>query len=279
MISIFKGAIVALSMLVPGVSGGTMMIVLNIYKQTIEALDGLTHGQLIHKRLMLKLITGGLIGLFGFGWILLYLMNLSKVSMYYLFMGIVIMGAILLFKKISLKHLKTHHIVYLIVGAIIATSLTFLPEVSLIDFNGNLMDKLFLVIFGGVIVAIALILPGISTSYLLLVMGLYEPSLNAIKTLDIQFLTPMAIGVVIGILLTTRFLNWLLINHPLPTYLMIIGFMIGSIPQIFPGLPSYGGQFVRSILLLTLGIVMMVVIDFLSQKENLKEDEKKITKG
>lgn len=272
MISIIKGAIVALSMLVPGVSGGTMMIVLNVYKQTIEALDGITHGKLIHKRLMLKLIIGGLIGLFGFGWILLYLMSASKVSMYYLFMGVVVMGAILLLKKISFKQLKIHHTLYFVSGIVVAMGLTILPEVSLIDFDGNVVDKLLLVVLGGIIIAVALILPGISTSYLLLVMGLYEPTLNAIKTLNSRFLIPMFLGVIVGILLTTRFLNWLLKNHQLPTYLMIIGFMIGSIPQIFPGLPSSGGQFFRSILLLFIGIVTMILLDNLSQSESVKED-------
>ena len=272
LITIIKGAIVALSMLVPGVSGGTMMIVLNVYKQTIEALDGITYGKLIHKRLMLKLIIGGLLGLFGFGWILLYLMSLSKVSMYYLFMGIVVMGAILLIRKISFKHLKSHHVVYLVVGIVVAMSLTYLPKVSLVDFDGSLIDKLLLVVLGGVVIAIALILPGISTSYLLLVLGLYEPTLNAIKTLNIRYLTPMLGGVFIGILLTTRFLNWLLKKHQIPTYLMIIGFMIGSIPQIFPGLPSNQGQLFRSILLLIVGILMMMLLDYLSQKEDVTED-------
>lgn len=115
-------------------------------------------------------------------------------------------------------------------------------------------------------------LPGISTSYLLLVLGLYEPTLNAIKTLNIRYLTPMLGGVFIGILLTTRFLNWLLKKHQIPTYLMIIGFMIGSIPQIFPGLPSNQGQLFRSILLLIVGILMMMLLDYLSQKEDVTED-------
>lgn len=271
--SVLKGILIALSMLVPGVSGGTMMILLNVYTPTLEFLDGLTRGKLLHKRLMLNLLIGGLIGLFGMGWILLWLLSLSKVSMYYLFMGIALMGALYLIKQLVFEHIKSHHLLYIILGAMSAFALKFMPQVNIVTLESSHFSKLFWILCGGMVIAIALILPGISTSYLLLVMGLYEPTLNAIQSFNIKFLLPMIIGIGVGILLTTRLLNWLLQHHPTPTYLVIIGFVLGSIPQIYPGLPHDSFQLIRSLIMFVLGIGVMMGLHQLGLKKSDELDD------
>jgi putative membrane protein len=95
-------------------------------------------------------------------------------------------------------------------------------------------------LMSGIIIAIALILPGISTSHMLLVLGMYQPTLIAIENLDLAFLIPVVIGVGIGIILTTRLLELALEKFPQFAYFAIIGFVLGSMasPEVFPGFPS-----------------------------------------
>ena len=95
-----------------------------------------------------------------------------------------------------------------------------------------------LLALSGFIAAVALILPGISVSYLLLLMGLYSETMRAISTLYFPFLIPLALGLVLGILLTTKLLETAMKKHPQPTYLIILGFILGSIVTIFPGVPT-----------------------------------------
>ena len=89
----------------------------------------------------------------------------------------------------------------------------------------------------GVVAAAALVLPGISISHLMLVLGLYDKLLQAISCLDFVYLLPFGIGMLLGIALTVKALERMLSKHPQATYLLILGFMIASVAAVFPGLP------------------------------------------
>ena len=93
-------------------------------------------------------------------------------------------------------------------------------------------------IAGGIIVAVALVLPGISVSYMLVLMGLYEPTMKAIGSLDIIALLPLVIGCLLGILLTTKLLGFCMTRYPFAAYLIILGFVLGSVAKVFPGVPA-----------------------------------------
>ena len=86
--------------------------------------------------------------------------------------------------------------------------------------------------------AIALILPGISVSYLLLLLGIYDRTLNAISSLDIGYLIPLGAGLILGVIATTKVLEYAMKKYPQPTYLIILGFVVGSVAEVYPGLPN-----------------------------------------
>ena len=109
---------------------------------------------------------------------------------------------------------------------------------------------------GGVIIAVGLVLPGISVSQLLYMLGIYEGIMENIGNLNILPLIPLGIGVVGGIFLTTKVLERLMERHPQPTYLIILGFMFGSLPELFPGIPA-GGALVFSALTAAAGFAAL----------------------
>ncbi len=98
---------------------------------------------------------------------------------------------------------------------------------------GQGVQPLYLAV-AGVVSAAALVLPGISVSYLLLMFNLYDSTMAAISGLHIGFLLPLLIGLCIGIVLTTKLLDRLMHRHPRATYLIILGFMLASVLEVFP---------------------------------------------
>jgi len=124
------------------------------------------------------------------------------------------------------------------VGFLIAYLITLFPE-GMLSFDGDSMLISIVILFiAGVFIAIALVLPGISASYVLLLLGIYNLTLMAIKSMNLLFLMPLTIGVLAGTFLTAGILEREMNRHPQFTYMLIIGFMLGSLVEVFPGLPG-----------------------------------------
>jgi putative membrane protein len=107
---------------------------------------------------------------------------------------------------------------------------------------------------GGIVFAIALILPGISGSFMLLVLGLYQTMIVAASDKNIAILAPIGIGAVVGTFLTARVIEWMLRRYPQQSYLLILGFIIGSVVEIFPGWPQHIGEWLISAVVFTIGL-------------------------
>lgn len=118
-------------------------------------------------------------------------------------------------------------------GVAIVFAISAIPA-NRIVVRGNMWN---LLLIGGVS-AVALILPGISISHWFLILGLYEEVLQAVHLLDITFLVPLGAGVLLGTVLFSRLLEWVMEKYPKATYLVILGFILGSVASIFPGIPS-----------------------------------------
>ena len=106
----------------------------------------------------------------------------------------------------------------------------------------------------------ALVLPGISVSYLLLVMGLYDKVILAVSQLYLPLLLPLGFGAVLGVVLTTRLLETAMKRYPRATYLTILGFLLGSAASVFPGIPSGAELIVCPLLFLAgFGLILRCV--------------------
>ena len=108
------------------------------------------------------------------------------------------------------------------------------------SYNNNRGKSLtyFILIVAGFISAIALILPGISVSYMFLLLGIYQETINAVQNLYIPYLIPLGFGLILGIILTTNILEYWMSHYVKSSYLIISGFVLGSIIQVFPGFPK-----------------------------------------
>lgn len=233
-----KGLIIGGTMLVPGVSGGSMAMIIGIYDRLISSVSSFLKDKKRNFLFLLLFCLGSVTGMVLLAKPLLGIIERYTLPSMYFFIGAVAGGIPLIFRQSGVRSFSFRIPLYIVLGAAAVLLLSFLPSSSSSAQMEPGIGSFLLLALSGFIAAVALILPGISVSYLLLLMGLYNETMRAVSTLYIPFLLPLAIGLVLGILLTTKLLETAMKTHPQPTYLLILGFILGSIATIFPGIPT-----------------------------------------
>ena len=234
-IVVANGAVVGGSMLVPGVSGGTMCIILGIYDQLIHAVSTFFQNKRANFWLLFWFCLGGGTGIFLLSRPLLQLMECFPKPAAFFFMGAVAGSVPMTFQKAKVESFHWRVPVYVAVGMVIVWALAKLPTMDQLE--GGVPEQIVMLVVSGVVAAVALVLPGISVSYLLLVLGMYNSTIKAIGNLDFQYLIPLGLGLMLGIVATTRLLEHLMQVYPRATYLIILGFLEATIPTNYPGIP------------------------------------------
>ena len=252
LLNMIKGLFVGASMLIPGVSGGSMAMILGIYDKLISSVSSFFKHKKQSAIILGTFVLGAGIGILLFAKPLLYLTDTFTFPMMYLFMGAVVGSIPMIYKKAEVKKISLSVIVYTLIGMLIIFLISFIPEeLFAVNLNIGIVDCLLLVV-AGIVAAVALVLPGISVSYMLLVLGMYEETMRAIDEFYLPYLIPLGIGVLLGIALTTKTLEKAMNTYTAPTYLIILGFVIASVIQVFPGIPS-GFSIIISIITFLMG--------------------------
>ena len=224
--------------IVPGVSGGTIALITGIYAYLVEAISKIKFGFIkpllkgdingfindlfdeIDFKFFIPLVLGIGVAFLTLAKVVTYCMDVHTALTYAFFLGLIIASAVILFNKLNEINLK--NIFFALIGAI----LTFI-FVSLNPIAAN--HSLIVIFFSGMIAICAMILPGISGSFLLLLLGQYKYMLNALHQLQLVDIIVFVIGAVIGILGFSKILNYLLKNHEKVTMAFLIGVMLGSL--------------------------------------------------
>ena len=254
-----KGVIIGGTMLVPGVSGGSMAMILGIYDRLISAVSSFTKRKKENLAFLVIFSLGGILGILVFANPLLRLIERYPMPMLYFFLGAVAGGIPLIVKQSGAKRLSWRSCLYLILGLLVVSLFAFIPSGSFQSEMNAGPASFLLLAAAGVISAAALVLPGISISYLLLLMGIYDEMMRAVSEFYLPFLLPLAAGLVLGILLITKGLEYAMTRHPHPTYFIILGFILGSLGELFPGIPS-GWELVLCILTLAAGFFAVLLL-------------------
>lgn len=251
---VLKGFIVGATMLVPGVSGGSMAMILGIYDELIHCVNSF-----VKKKSMITLFLfcmGGISGVILFSYPMLYVLEHCYIYVMFFFLGCVISSISFIKRKAEIKHFQIKDYFYMSIGVIVVTLVTYIP-VTIINAN------IFVYILSGFMLAVALVLPGISVSYVMVILGIYENVILMIQHFDIVGLLPIIIGGIVGIFVISSLIEYLLNRYKETTYMMIFGFVLGSIVEIFPGLPQ-SPQILICLLLFGLGYM---IIHYLSLME------------
>lgn len=245
---ILKGYAIGSSMSVPGVSGGTMAILLGIYDELISAVSNFLKNIKGNFLFLLKVMIGAAAGIGSLSFLIKWLLEKFPLPVSVFFLGAVIGGVPALFKKTKESKLRFSSVIYFLLGLLIVISIGFIPEGSVDVSLGSGITHYLMLLVTGIIIALALVLPGISTSHMLLVLGMYDAMLAAITEFDIIYIGIIGVATLIGVFLITKPLEWIMKTFPHQTYCMIIGFVIGSTAEIFrdkilPAIPEQTNAF------------------------------------
>ena len=238
LITVLKGLIVGGTMLVPGVSGGSMMMILGIYDRVVSAVSSFFKNVKGNLLLLLLFVAGAGTGMLLFAKPLLSLIEneLFRLPTLYFFLGAVAGGIPLILKQAKVERFSWQIPVWIALGLAVVWLCSLLPSAGA-DSRQEGLAGMAALMLAGVLAAVALVLPGISVSSFLLMLGLYDEMIYAISELYLPFLVPLAVGLMLGVILTTKVLEYAMKTYPLPSYLMILGFVVGSLAEVFPGVP------------------------------------------
>lgn len=269
LLTILKGFIIGSSMSVPGVSGGTMAILLGIYDKLISSVSNFLKDIKGNIIFFLKFCLGAGLGILALVYIIDEALERFPLPVSFFFLGAVIGGIPALYKKTKESPIRVSSVIYFLLGLGIVISIGFLPTGSISFSTGSGLGHYLMVLVAGIIVALALVLPGISTSHMLLVLGMYETTILAVKQFDIVYIGLLGISTVVGIFLVTKPIEWTMNKFTHQTYCVIIGFVLGSttavfneliIPKIQPdaGLGWWVSSIVMSVATFILGLIAIL---------------------
>jgi len=257
--NLLKGMMMGASDVVPGVSGGTVALLVGIYERLIAAINGLTSKD--WKKHVIFLIPVGLgmgISILTLSHLISWLLEAFPKPTFFFFLGLVFAIIPLLLREAEFKQtFNAGHYVLLALAAVGVALTGFVSQdQGAVMTSLSWSDYLFL-FFAGWLASSAMILPGISGSLVLLLLGVYQTAIEAIKTLNLPVIIVVGFGVVIGLLLTSKLIQYVFQRFRAATYAVIIGFVVGSIFVIYPGWPE-------DILLLVICLLSFIIGYFLA---------------
>lgn len=234
-----KGVAMGAADAVPGVSGGTIAFISGIYEELITTISGVNLSLLttfrksgffafwnqLNGNFLVALLTGILVSFVSFMRLAKYLIEHHPVLIWSFFFGLIVASIFFVGKQIEKWTLAT--ILSLIIGTLAAFYITTLPSMA------NNDSTLFLFIAGAIAIC-AMILPGISGSFILVILGAYKTLSDAFYDFDLKRIAIFAIGALIGLLSFSHVLKWLFNHYKNVTLAVLTGFIFGSLNKIWP---------------------------------------------
>lgn len=263
------GVLIGTAMIVPGVSGAVIAVIFGVYDKMIESLINLFKEFKKNFMFLFILGLGILVGAIWFSNVMMFLYNRHEVITKLSFIGLILGGIPYLFKTIKDKNENVNYLALFITFLSSFILWTLSNNVFKLDLdaeNTSLILSFFNLFLAGIIYSIGKVFPGISGSFLLITIGMYEYVLSVIAhpitvgLKEIGKLLPFLLGLIAGIVVLLKIMNYLLKKHFGLIYSVIIGFVIGSVPVLIPGFNlslDYGIGIIIMILCFTLSYKLM----------------------
>ena len=242
-----KGACMGAADVIPGVSGGTIAFITGIYDKLLASINAIDSTAVklfftgkfkefwkhINGGFLLSLFCGILFSVMTLAGLMQYLLEFHPIQTWAFFFGLIVASSIFILRGIEGWNLKA--VLFLVLGVILGVTVCTLSPTTT-------PDALWFIFLSGAIAICAMILPGISGSFILLILGKYQYIMSTISGLtsgdaigeSMVVLGVFAVGAVCGILAFSRFLHWLLGNFHKETLIVLAGFIIGSLVKVWP---------------------------------------------
>ena len=267
---LISGLGVGAAMTIPGVSGGTAAMLLGVYDQLVRAVSRLFSAPCRNLTLLLSFGGGAAAGALILARLISFLLTTpAEIPLRFFFLGAVAGGIPLILRRAEIRKFTPGELILVLLGAAAVLLISKLPE-GLFSPENSGLGGIFLRFLGGILLAAALVLPGISASHFLYMLGLYDDVIGRLGSFDLLPLLPMAAGVLVGTFLSARALETLFENHKTGTYLVILGFMLASLRELLPSAADWI-QVSTGIICAAVGFLAVFMLQINAGKENVKK--------
>ena len=284
-LDILRGAVIGVSNIIPGVSGGTMAVSMGIYDRVIYAVNNLTKQFRKSFRELLPILIGVLIGLFAFAALIGTLLGtksdeipLTRLPTNFAFIGLILGGLPAIYKRVNMKSAKLPGVILFLVFLVLVVVLPLLnpPEARTADHS---VGTIFLMVLLGAIASSTMVIPGVSGSMIMMLLGYYNSVINAMNDLrggdwsSLVLLLPFVIGLIVGIVFIAKLMNFLLRKYAALTFCAIFGLVIGSpVALLMQNRECFrlatAGNWIISIVCLVIGFAIAWFMSTLDRKES-----------
>ncbi len=262
-----KGFFIGLANIIPGVSGGTLALTLGIYEKLIGCISHFFKNLKENIKFILPIGIGAVIAILSLSHLISFCLDNYVLPTILFFIGAILGGLPMLIKKVSGHKITISNIIIFLITFGIIILLLFLNSETEVSFqNMNIIDYLLLFVVG-VVASATMVIPGVSGSAVLMTIGYYKPILNIVKNLtdfsslgsNLAILIPFGLGVLVGILLIAKVLEFLFKNFEVKTYYGVLGFIVASIIAIIYQNLVINANFVFSFGSLIIGIILFIL--------------------
>lgn len=293
-----KGVCMGAADVIPGVSGGTIAFLTGIYPTLVNSIKSITpnahlllKGRIgeflknINAKFLFSVMAGILVSIFSLAGLMKYLLEYHPIQLWSFFFGLILASSVIVLREIKRWNIATFSALF--AGIAIAAYICLVSP-------SETTNAYWFIFLSGAIAVCAMILPGISGSFILLLLGKYEFIMNAVAGLDAVVLVVFACGAVIGILSFSHLLSWLLKKFYYATIALLSGFMIGSLIKVWPWKEAVGvidhpvlpGRFaelagdsagaisagvVSALVFAMIGAVVVVLLEHFAKRDNSAE--------
>ena len=275
---ILQGVAIGVANIIPGVSGGTMMVSMGIYADVISAVTAIFSHFKQSIKMLLPYAVGMLLGIVSLSFAIGYLFEYYPFQTVMLFIGLIFGGLPFILPKVAGARVTVTEILIFLAFFALIVGMEFLQQGTdkVLTADAGSILKLFLV---GTVAAATMVIPGVSGSMLLMSLGYYTPIINCINEFIVAVFTlrwekmrgcmgvlvPFGIGVVLGIFLISKLVEYLLSRHERKTYFAILGLLVASPIAVFSGISVGGLGFTAVLVGLFLFIVGFIVANVLGK--------------
>jgi putative membrane protein len=290
-----KGMVMGIADAFPGISGGTMALILGVYEELISSISNVNYSlfltlkkeglKIFWKKLngnfLIILFSGVLSSLFITLLIADSLIDNYPILIWSFFLGLVTASIYVILKPTDIFNFNKNGIrdwILVFVSAIISYLLTTIPQLNSLD------DSMIFLFFAGITASCAMILPGISGSYILIILGLYKTMTNAVENFEVSKILTFGAGVLLGLTTFSKVVKWGFQKYPNKILILMTGLIIGSIHKLWPWklkdtevnispFSKDANYIIESIILFIIGFFLIFLLEKTNKNKNIEKSQ------
>ncbi len=255
LLNIFKGICIGSGAILPGISSGVLCVIFGLYEKLLNSVLDFFKSPKENIKFLFPIFIGVLIGVLAFSNVLNYVLYKFPIQTQALFIGLILASIPSLLRETNQKQkFKAHYFLYTLFAFLIGIFSVFLEKHLSISNYTNI--NVFYLISAGFLMSVGIIVPGVSSTIILMLLGIYPIYLSSISSLYFPILIPIGFGIILGSLVFMKLTRFLLNHCYAQTFYTIIGFTLGSIFVLIPEI-SFGVDLLIFVLCISLGFILM----------------------